>query len=126
MGLPAGPAFSEGASKRRLAESKQEEVMMQIEQDEAAMAIFGTYLMTAMADPKAPLEMKAMGIQSWGYQALMMTVFLYWTDPLRLRKDAGLDESYDMFAPVRKRVDRVSDFASDLWNTPAPSIYDFW
>ncbi len=121
-----GPAFSEGASRRRFAESKREETIRTIEKDEAAYAVFSTYAITAMADPKAPLEVKAMGAVPWSYQVLMLATFLYWVDPMGLRKDAGLDESYHMFRPVRERVDRVKETAIELWNTPPPSIWDLW
>lgn len=125
--MPAfGPAFSEGAAKRRFAERKFKETQIEIQSDEFAFAVFGAYAVSAMADPKAPLEIKAMGPVPWSYQVLMMTTFLYWMDPLGLRQDAGLDESYTLFKPVRTRVDRIIDPIEDWWYAPAPTIWDFW
>ena len=125
--MPAfGPAFSPGAARRRFAESKFQETQSLVSTNEIAYGVFASYALAAMADPKAPLEVKVMGAAPWSYQVLMMATFLYWLDPMSLREDAGLDESYHLFQPVRSRVDRVRNTATNIWNTPAPSFWDSW
>lgn len=125
--MPAfGPAFSPGAARRRFSESKLEHTQSLIASDDVAYGVFASYALSAMADPKAPMEVKVMGAAPWSWQVLMMATFLYWADPLDLREDAGLDESYSLFQPVRSRVDRIVESATDLWNTPAPNLWDFW
>ncbi len=125
--MPAyGPAFSPGAARRRFSEARIESTISTIETDELAAGVFAAYALTAMADPKAPLEVKALGAIPWSYQVLMMTIFLYWVDPMGLRKDAGLDESYHAFRPVRDRVDAIVDYGQAVWNSPPPSLWDFY
>ncbi len=80
----------------------------------------------AIADPKMPLELKALGPANWAAANFVPMTFLMWhVDPLNLREGEGLDESYYMWSDVRTRVDRVKDPVVDFFSTP-PSFWDSW
>lgn len=87
---------------------------------------FGGYTKLALLDPKAPLEIKAMGPTLWASANVIPATFLMWhIDPLDYREREGLDESYDMWSGVRTRVDRVKQPVDDFFSN-SPTIWDTW
>ena len=97
--------------------------------DEARAA--ATYGGIAMADPKAPVEIRAMGPALWTLQVATVTSAMYVADPLQLR-EGGLDDvfyasPYPFFDHVSQRYQQSKDWLSGLWYAPAPNPWEvFW
>ena len=101
-----------------------------------------TYASIAMADPKAPMELKAMGPVTWGAQVSGITLALYTIDPMQLR-EGGWDDLYrdayygQAHGFLSLATDKASDTydrfwddyaqpAIDWWNSPPPTSQDLW
>ena len=96
--------------------------------DEAAAA--ATYGGLAMADPKAPFEIRAMGPAIWSLQVATVTTAMYVADPLQLR-EGGLDDvfyssPYPFYEHVSRRYKESREYVSDLWNAPAPNPWEIF
>ena len=97
-----------------------------------------TYATIAVADPKAPFELKAMGPATWGAQVSGIAMALYIVDPLELR-EGGLDDLYRdaYYTQAHGFLDYSTDTAHrawddfvqpaiDWWNSPPPSEQEVW
>lgn len=85
-----------------------------------------TYAQVAVADPKAPAEFRALGPAVWAAQVTSVTAALYIVDPLRLR-EGGLDDVWfsgynPLYWPVKEKISELGE----MWDSPPPSIWDFW
>lgn len=87
---------------------------------------FVDYGKLALLDPKAPLELKALGPTLWVATNIIPVTFLMWhIDPLNFRPGEGLDESYYMWPDVQSRVDRLMDPVDDFFAAP-PSFWELY
>lgn len=90
---------------------------------------FARYSTMAIFDPKMPLEYKALGGAYVASNIVAGGALLWWIDPLGLRTNRGLDESWSsIYSPLH-------GWSSDAWSEvkswnpipdEAPTVWTFW
>jgi hypothetical protein len=88
------------------------------------VSAYGAYTGLAIADPKAPFELKALGPADWAMQVAVASTVLYIADPLRLR-EGGWDDTWygwgnPMLSVTEDWYDRSVDTVHRWLNPSAP------
>ncbi len=92
---------------------------------DGSSAAVGTYATIAMADPKAPFEIRVMGPALWTAQVSTVTTALYIVDPLQLRP-GGLDDTW--FSGWNPTYTWPSEISSEVssWFPKRPQYWGDW